>query len=664
MTDDNNLPVQFGFDLDAALTADAFTVTAAVTAKATVALLGLSVTVEGIEQGLGIAIHPGADAVLTVVLDPPAGPSGASATVDLPAITGQGTLVVDGDTWTGALLLALSTLSVDAFAQIRPGPSFVIVLCARFPPPGIQVGFGFAVSGVGGVFGLNRRSDPDALVAATFDGSLSGLLFPTNLDDSQRVIDNMGALFPDCPGQLIVGPMLEITWAGGLLTAAVMVLLELPKPFAVSVLGRLAVDLPTDGAAIVHIEARIDATVVPSVPEFRLAVSLNGSSIAGFPLTGDIYLLIRGGPEATFVFSAGGFHPMALPPPNVPPMKRLGMTMSLSIIELRCESYLALTTSSVQLGAQVELTAMIDGCGIHGHFGFDALIEWKPQFHLRVDVHMGLAVEVFGEHLCGVNFDGFLAGPGQWHLNGRGEVELLFVSVAIPIDSRFGSIPPAPAAIPDVAALLTAELGRAGAWTVHPPAAGGDGVVLSSDAQRLVAAAAVLHPAGGLQVSEHLLPLGMVIDRFGGDNVPAQCWTITDIVVGATTTKIDPTAGVVKDMFADGTFTTLTAEQQLSTNGFSSHPAGVEVIAADLLAGPPVQAEFGLCDIPIDVPPPAPVGWLLGHPMTLVPLRTPAVAVTIAGNPVTALPQPPPAAGTPSAAAVPGTAHLELWETR
>jgi hypothetical protein len=673
MTDDNSLPVAFGFDLDVSATDQDVTISAAVTASATVTLSGLTVVVDGIAQGLKIVINPGADPMLSLSAEP-SGPTGGAATVDLPAISGHGELQViqdkTGTTWVGALLLQLSTFSVDAFAVISAGPSFVIVLCARFPAPGIQVGFGFAVSGVGGVFGLNRRSDPDALIAATMDGSISGLLFPSNAaDDAQRVIHNLPALFPDCPGQLIVGPMLEITWAGGLLTAEVMVLLEMPKPLVVSVLGRLALDLPADGAAIVHIEARVYASVIPSIPEFRLAVSLSGSSIAGFPLTGDMFLLIRGGPDSTFVFSAGGFHPLAIPPPNVPPMQRLGMAMSLSFIELRCESYLALTTSSVQLGAQVELSAEVDDCGIHGSFGFDALIEWKPQFHLRVDVHVSLSVEVFGEHLCGVNFDGFLEGPQPWHLNGRGEVELFFVSVSIPIDATFGSGPPALTETPRVGALLAAELAKPSSWTIHPPAAGLDGVTLSQTAQAQVAAAAVLHPLGGLQVVQHLVPFDMVIDRFGGHAVPEQSWQISGIVLGAAT-AVDWQVTPVPDDFADGTFTTLTVEQQLTTNGFTSHAAGVEVAASDLQVGPkvtPPPDRLTPLDIPIDFPAPAnSPAPVLADLAALVPQRTAAIAFTRAGNPITALTQPPLATVSAAAPAfsLARAYRLELWETQ
>ncbi len=666
MTDDNSPAITFGFDQDASVSDDGLTISPGLTASLTASLLGLTVTVDDIELALELQIRPGADPVVSLSAEV-TGPTGGSATVDLPAISGHGDLLHDDvhQTWSGALMLQLSTLSVDAFAVISSGPAFVVVLCGRFPPPGIQVGFGFAISGVGGVFGLNRRSDPDALTAAILDGSLSGLLFPHDAqDDEPRIVANLPTLFPDAPGQLIVGPMLEITWAAGLLAAEILLLVELPDPLRVSVIGQLTVDLPADDAAIVHLEARVAAIVTPSIPEFRLIASLTGSTIAGFPLTGDMFLLIRGGPEATFVFSAGGFHPAAVPPPNVPPMKRLGMTMSLSFIELRCENYLAVTTSSVQIGSLVELSAVVgDNCGIRGNFSFDALIEWKPQFHLRVDVHLGLAVEVFGEHLCGVSFDGYLDGPGPWHLQGRGEVELFFVSVAIPIDATFGPTPPALTALPNVAELLAADLARPAAWSAHPPPAQTDGITLTPTARADLAAGAALHPAGSLQVAQRLLPLGIPIDRFGGYAVPAQCWTLTTVGVGAATVAVTHDT-TVYDTFADGTFTTLTADQQLTTNGFTSHPAGAHIVAAAPIAGPlapPVNIDVR--DIPIDIP-------TLSTPPTWVPIDYAALLpgaratpATTAANPVTVLEHPPLAAPPgPAPLTAIRSPLLERWE--
>jgi hypothetical protein len=673
MTDDQLAPV--GLDLtlagsftpDPAADAAMFTVSAGVLATVTVDLLGLTVVVDGIEQAISIDIggRAGAPFTLDVTFDPPL-VRGASATVDLPAVTGQGDLIAgDGGSWSGALFLALSTLSVDAFALIdaEHPVGFVIVLCARFPQPGIQVGFGFAVTGVGGVFGLNRRADTDALTAAVLDGSLAGLLFPSSAhDDATRIVANLGTLFPRRPGQLIVGPMLEITWAGGLLSAEVMVLVELPDPVRVSVLGRLSVDLPYDDAAVVHIEARVGAFVTPSVPELRMVASVTGSTIAGFPLTGDLFLLIRGGPEATFVFSAGGFHPAAHPPPNTPPLKRLGMAMSLWFIELRCENYLAVTTSSVQLGAAVELTAEVDGCGIHGGFSFDALIEWQPQFQLRVDVHILLAVEVFGENLYAVSFDGHLAGPGPWHLNGRAKAELLWVSVPISIDATFGAAPKPLIQALDVGHLLAQELTKPGSWTVHPPPATADGVTLSAQARTDLAAARVLHPAGGLRVAQRLVPLSMVIDRFGGYAVPDQRWEIGEVQFGDEPPRAP--VGTVEDTFADGTFTTLTAEQQLTVTGFTSHTAGVEITPTGLMSGTiPLPVNIDWDNKVVGAPaPPSGTDVPLSNLAKLIPARGPLVAVT--GNPVTTLTHPPLVSdsGTGALAAV-GVGRVELWET-
>ena len=46
--------------------------------------------------------------------------------------------------------------------------------------PSIQLGFGFTLTGVGGVAGINRTIDPDALGSAVRSGSLDTILFPAD----------------------------------------------------------------------------------------------------------------------------------------------------------------------------------------------------------------------------------------------------------------------------------------------------------------------------------------------------------------------------------------------------------------------------------------------------------------------------------------------------
>jgi hypothetical protein len=50
----------------------------------------------------------------------------------------------------------------------------------EFTPP-IQLSFGFTLVGVGGLAGINRRPDTEALRAAAHSGDLSNLLFPRDL---------------------------------------------------------------------------------------------------------------------------------------------------------------------------------------------------------------------------------------------------------------------------------------------------------------------------------------------------------------------------------------------------------------------------------------------------------------------------------------------------
>ena len=307
-----------------------------------------------------------------------------------------------------------------------------------------------------------------------------------------------------------------------------------------SLIGRLVVDLPAPDVALVHIQATFAAIADFGIPELRIVASLTGSYIVGLTLTGDLFVLIRGGSDSAFVLSAGGFHPDVRPPAGVPPLQRIGAAMGFGFGEIRYESYFAVTTTSVQFGAKAELHAEVADCGIHGWFGFDALIEWLPRFHFSVGITAGVEVEVFGETLLGIRLQGSLEGPSPWHVKARGEVEVLLVSVTISIDESFGDSPAPLTFVPDVGVELLTAVSDPGSWTLHPPSADTDGVVLSAAAAAAVAKGTLLHPAGSLQVRQRLLPFGVTIDRFGGYGVPAQRWVLTGVRLRAGADPVPP----------------------------------------------------------------------------------------------------------------------------
>ncbi len=508
---------------------------------------------------------------------------GVGVAIDLPIVSGGGVLVrtPEGD-WSGALALEIPPLAVAAFGVLRPPAngqplSFLVVMSARFPPPGIQIGFGFAVSGIGGIFGLSRRADLDGLTGAVLDGTLGALLFPDDPQrDAPRVAAALPRLFPAAPGRVLFGPMLELNWAGGLVRGQAAVIVEMPNPPKFVFLGRLVLDLPTSDLALVHIEARFMAAFDLGVPELRIVASLGGSYIVGLELHGDLFLLVRGGARSTFVLSAGGFHPAVQPPEGVPALQRIGMTMSIPIVELRYESYVAITTTSVQFGAKVELTAEIAGCGVHGWLGFDALFEWVPRFRFSVSITAGVEVEVFGETVAGVRLEGLLEGPSPWHIRARGEAEVLFVKVPVTIDETFGDEPVADDPPPDVGKALHDELVRPSSWAMQPPAADHDGVLLSVRAGGEVAAGRVLHPDGSLTVRQKLLPFGVGIERFGGHAVAPQRWVISGVRLREGEEPAPPTEAL-RDLFPLGTFRTLSVDEQLATTRFTELDAGARL---------------------------------------------------------------------------------------
>ena len=84
-------------------------------------------------------------------------------------ISGGGFLDFDPPHYVGMMQLSFQNeIDVTAFGLIttklpdgRPGFSLVISILAEFQP--IQLGLGFALTGVGGVIGINRHMNEEAL---------------------------------------------------------------------------------------------------------------------------------------------------------------------------------------------------------------------------------------------------------------------------------------------------------------------------------------------------------------------------------------------------------------------------------------------------------------------------------------------------------------------
>ncbi|MFI5972886.1 DUF6603 domain-containing protein [Streptomyces sp. NPDC051452] len=510
-------------------------------------------------------------------------PDGIGTELNLPPVSGGGLVRRTPDQgYAGLISIDLGVLQLQAIALFRPPAgstptSFLVLLAARFPDPGIELGLGFALDAVGGLVGVNRHVDVTELQQLVCDGNADRVLFPDHAAErAGEIIGSMGAVFPVAPGRLLVGPMVRITWGGRMVSLSGALILELPAPVRAVLVGRLLVGLPDPVLPLIRLQASVLGRIDPAVPVVELLVSLAGSWIVGLAVRGEMYLLVRGGRQPEFVLSAGGFHPRYTRPTGVPALRRLQVDLAPGGgFGLRMEAYFAVTSNAVMFGGQVQLDAMIAGCGVQGWLGLDALFVLDP-FAFAVQVRAGVAVRAFGRRLASVGLDFTLEGPAPWHAFGTGSISVLFWDVALDFDVRWGS-PPAVAQPSgrDPLGPLRAAIGQARAWAVQRPTAERTALVFTPAAIEKLAKGEIVHPDATLRVSQEVVPLGVPISRFEHRPVPVQHWTIKEVTLGVPRAATDLSS--VPERFVPGEFFDLTEDQQLSTPAFVSYAGGVRV---------------------------------------------------------------------------------------
>ncbi|MEV6427737.1 DUF6603 domain-containing protein [Nocardia sp. NPDC051463] len=508
-------------------------------------------------------------------------PSGMGIELLLGPVSGGGFFKRRGaNAYAGGLDVTLGVLHVTAFGLLQlpgnnnnPPLSLLVLLAAEFPYPGIQLGFGFAIDAVGGLVGINRRADTDHLRGLVSEGNADRILFPGNaIARADEIVGALESCFPVTPGRFVVGPMVRINWGGRMVSVAVAVILELPAPVRALMLGRALIALPDPAVPLIRLQASVYGQFDPGVPMVDFLVSLAGSWIVGIPVTGDIYLLFRGGDDAVFVLSAGGFHPKYTRPPGVPQLARLSMDLGGGVLGLRAESYLALTSNSLQFGAQLHLDATVAECGLEGWLGLDALFVWEPTLAFQAHVYAGVAVLAFGERLAGIGLDFTLEGPAPWHAYGKGSIEVLFWEVSLDFDVRWGDPAPLAKSTDDIFDLVAKAVGQRDAWAVERRAAKRAGIKFTETAKQDLAKGLVAQPDSSLQVSQSVVPLGIAINRFHRLGVPEQTWQITSAHLdpGIEMPRTEP----VPEQFVPGEYFAMSDDEQLGRGAFEQHTGG------------------------------------------------------------------------------------------
>ncbi|MEV5492639.1 DUF6603 domain-containing protein [Streptomyces bobili] len=520
-------------------------------------------------------------------------PTGMGIGLAAGPVSGGGAVQQRGEAGSGAyagvLDVDLGVVRVQAIGLLQlpvngQQLSFLVLLGAEFGYPGIQLSFGFALDAVGGLVGVNRRVDEERLRGLVLDGNADRILFPGNaVARADEIAGSLEACFPVARSRFVIGPMVRITWGGRIVSLSAALILDMPDPVRAFLVGRLTIALPDPVVPLIRLQANVFGKIDPGVPSVELLATLTGSRIVGLPVAGEFFLLLRGGREAVFVLSAGGFHPRYARPPGVPQLQRLSMDLGNGIISLRAEAYLALTSNSLQFGAKLHLDAVIAGCGVEGYLGLDALFVWEPTLSFAVHVYAGVAVLAFGERLASVGLDFTLEGPAPWHAFGTGTISVLFWDVSLDFDERWGELPASAVRAEDILPLLRDALAKPDAWTAERSLADRSGLRYTDVANGLLARGEVAAPDATFRVSEKVVPLEKPITRFHRVGVPEQSWRITP-VERATDEPMD-TFGPLTEPFVPGEFFAMNDEEQLSRAAFEDCTSGVRLSDTDVRIG-------------------------------------------------------------------------------
>ena len=513
-------------------------------------------------------------------------PSGIALSVDAHGVvSGGGFLYHDPaqGLYAGAMQLSLrDQITLKAFGLIATrmpdgsrGYSLIVFITAEDFRP-IPLGLGFTLLGIGGMVGVNRTFDQDVLRAGLKSGTLATLLFPRDpVGNASTLIRNLSSAFPAYRGSYLLGLIAKIGWfTPTLITMDLALILEFGARQRLLALGRISALLPSADNDLVRLNMEAIGVIDFDAGTAAIDAELVDSRLAHkFPITGSAAMRAGFGEGPSFVLSVGGFNPRFAAPATVPALNRVAIALSSGTNpRLICQAYFAITSNTVQFGADASLYASAAGFSVEGNIGFDVLVQLAP-LHFIADFHAKLQLKRGSHNLFGVKLNGSLEGPRPLRVSGKATFEILWCDFSVSFDTTLvkGEKPPLPPAV-NVLSQLTQALAASSSWSTQRSATQTHGVALRSLPPAASTGPIVLDPLGQVMVKQQVVPLNTSrdIDTFGGAPVAgARRFVLTAALAG---TPLE-TASVRAD-FATAQFFAMSDDEKLAAPSFESMDAG------------------------------------------------------------------------------------------
>jgi hypothetical protein len=516
-------------------------------------------------------------------------PTGYAIALEAAPIEGGGYLSVRDNEYRGALALKFETFGFAAFAILntklpggQPGFSFVASIFGDFVIP---LGFGFFLTGLGGLIGINRTVNTQGLRQVLYEGELDSILFPADpIANADTILDNTALIFPAQQGQYVFGPMARIAFnQPALIEGKLGVVLEVGNHTRLIILGALGTHLPTRDAPLVSLEISFFGEIDFGAGTISFDATLQKSFVLMWPVDGDVAVRTGWAPRINHIVSFGGLHPRFPRPANLPDLKRMTISFGSNNPRISMWCYQAITLNSLQFGAGADLYAkgpkirFVGRLAAEGHVSFDALIYFNP-FAFDAVLSGSLSLLVDGDVVMGLGFNLHLAGPNNYVISGRVWATVFGFDVGFGVRHEWGDRRDLPDAVADPVAILREAISAAPVLEPIRAASLSDGVRFM-ERRREDQGPRPTSPVGGLRFVQRAMPLGIAIEKVGEAQIVGAADTF-DLAAFAGVTEV--TIAPAELDFVRGHFWKLSEADRLRAPTFERHKSGFEV-AGDIL---------------------------------------------------------------------------------
>ncbi len=539
-------------------------------------------------------------------------PDGIGISIDADVVSGGGYLAYDSTKkeYSGALQLEAAGISLSAYGfldTVMPGGgggySLVLIIDAQFGDPGLEIGFGVALTGIGGLVAVNRTMNLTALLADVQNNTIQNLLFNTDpVNNAPQIISGLAALFPPEQGEFVFGPMVQLQWGpGSIVTANIGVFIELTKAPKVVIVGQMSSQIPSPDTALINLNVDVNGFIDFQAGDLGFDANIYKSYLTIFSISGQMSLRAHIKDNPMFLLSIGGFNPNFQPPPSFPTLSRIKVglcTQPQLLVNLTC--YLAVGSNPFMVGAEVDAYASVGNFYAQGKLGFDALFIFSP-FSFTVDICASFAIGYSNAIILAAGLSGTLSGTAPWVIDGSVSFTFLFFHPSVSFHAVVGSAvqQAAPQSAGAVGAALTNALQTPANWSSGTPT-GVINVVSINQPTPPDSNTILMDPVGTLSVKQSAVPLATPITAYNNSpQTPTLNINMTGVALagatGATPQNLDPSQSQsIVDQFAPASYEILTDDQKLSSPSFQPLPGGVTVAPTYSNAsvdntGPPVN---------------------------------------------------------------------------